>query len=196
MAWPCAFRRRSSAKRCRTSSRPRLLVGSSSTRTRQPTASARAISTSCCAATDSVPTGGVGRDVVRARAAASAARRHLAHPRRDRRGRSASARRRAGCSPSPTGAARATAPGRSSRRRRGARRSGSAAHTGGRRCVIVAGVGRQRAGEDRHQRALAGAVLADQAADLARRDRRDRRRPARRSRRRPCGCPASRSAAA
>ena len=45
-----------SANRCSTSARPRLLVGSSSTSTRQPTAIARAISTSCCAATDRLPT--------------------------------------------------------------------------------------------------------------------------------------------
>ena len=48
----------------RTSSRPRLLVGSSRTSTRQPTASARAISTSCCAATDRRADRRVGRDVV------------------------------------------------------------------------------------------------------------------------------------
>ena len=55
------------------------------------------------------------------------------------------------------------------------------------------GVGRERAGEDRHERALAGAVLADQA----RRPRPARppgpRRPAPPWPRTPCGCRASRS---
>ncbi len=67
-----------------TSSRPRLLVGSSSTSTRQPTAMARAISTSCCVGSDSRPTGVSGGmspwpSSARARTAISA------HLRRDRR---------------------------------------------------------------------------------------------------------------
>ena len=115
---------------------PRLLVGSSSTSTRQPMASARAISTSCCAAGGRSPTARIGRDVAMAELA-RAPRRAVSRIRRDRRCRTTPpprpARRRARCSPSRSGAARATAPGRSSRRRRGARRADRAARTARRR---------------------------------------------------------------
>ena len=126
MAMPCALQpadqleQRAARRRA-----PRLLVGSSRTSTRQPMASARAISTSCCAAGDRSPTiasGGMSWWP------SSRERRHAPSARhRDRaaRRRGAPARRRARCSPSRSGAARARAPGRSSRRRRGAPSSGS-----------------------------------------------------------------------
>ena len=104
---------------------PRLLVGSSSTSTRQPTASARAISTSCCAAGRQIGRRCASGEISAWPSCASASRGRLAHRARDRRGRSASAPRRARCSPSRSGAARATAPGRSSPRRRAGLRAGS-----------------------------------------------------------------------
>ena len=176
----------------RVSSRPRLLVGSSITSTRAPVASARAISTICCAATARRACARIERDVGPADARRAPARRCLEPPPSGRL-RDARVRRRGRCSPSPRDGARARAPGRSSRRRRAARRAGCLGWKGAPSSSSVAGVRAQRTGEDRHQRALAGAVLADERADLAgahgeidavHRDA---------WRRMPFGCPASRS---
>ena len=83
-----------------------------------------------------------------------------------RRSQTAPARRRARCFPSPTGPARATAPGRSSRRRHGARRA-VLRRDRRRRRASSARIGCSAPGEDGHQRALAGAVLTDQRAHFA-----------------------------
>ena len=70
----------------------RLLVGSSRTSTRQPTATARAISTICCAAIGSVPATRVGPDAAGGCSSASARAARSRIARRDRAG-AAAARR-------------------------------------------------------------------------------------------------------
>ena len=129
IASPRSRSRRMSANSFATSCWASELVGSSSTSTRQLSATLRAISTSCCSATDRRPAG------------ASSGKSGAAHLGQRRTGPlaqlapaapagRASARRPAGCSRPPTGAAPATAPGRSSPRRRGGRRRATAGRYG------------------------------------------------------------------
>ena len=165
---PSLRSRRISANRCSTSSRCRLLVGSSIRTMRAREATARQISTTCCAAIGSAPTGRSGRssgcEKLPSTSSASASASRAG-------GRQPAARRlaaRAGCSRRRSGAGRATAPGGSARRRAGSRRAARPGRYGCARQLHLALVGRQRAGEDVHQRALAGAVLADERVHLVR----------------------------
>ena len=154
-----------------TSACPRLLVGSSRTSTRHPMASARAISTSCCAAGVRSPT---GRSGAMSWWPSSAERRdrRLAHPialdQADGAGNAAAHRLDAQHDILHHAQVRrerqllvdhrdAGLP----RGQRIARRVSGAVEP------HLPGVRRQRARENRHQRALPGAVLADERADLA-----------------------------
>ena len=100
-------------------------------------------------------------------ASARAARGRALAPARDAPGRSASARRPARCSRRPSDAGRAAAPGRRSPRRRARASCGSAGLKGSPASSMRPPSG-DGAGEDLHQRALAGAVLTEQRVNLAR----------------------------
>ena len=158
------------------------LVGSSKTITRAFETRARATSTSCCAPTLSVARDRLGPDVGMLEQV-------------QRLGRRAGGARRAG--PAPPGPLLAEHDVGLDRQVRGDRqllvdhrhaarrapRAGLAGRRARRPSVIVPAVGPIGAAQDLHQRALAGAVLADQGVDLARLQRRARPRRAPGSRR-------------
>ena len=177
---PCARRRAMSANSASASAWARLLVGSSRTSTRQPTATARAISTICCAAIGSVPATTVAAGCCGWCSSASA--------------RAARSRMRGAIEQAPRHRARrldaeqdVLGDGQVRRQRqllvdhrhaRAARVQRLGRRVRPRRRASSPRVGLQRAREDLHERALAGAVLAEQRVHLARARPTGRRRPA------------------
>ena len=165
MPMPSPRSRRISANRCSTSSRCRLLVGSSISTMRACDATARQISTTCCAAIGSAPTSRSGRssgcekllehverECLGLRAAEEAAPRRLPAEQDVLGDRQVRAERQLLVDQRDAALARLV------RRRRTVRLA---------RQPHLALVGLQRPGKHVHQRALAGAVLADERVDLA-----------------------------
>ena len=151
----------------RTARRPRAgvstAVGSSRIRMRAPRNSALTISSRCCSPTDRSPTGASGSSVEAesrpiAPSRASAPARSAGRPARHC--------RPAG-SPAPYGAAPDGNAGAPCRCRAASASAELRIATGWPSTAIVAGVGRVGAEQDVHQRGLAGAVLAEQAEDVA-----------------------------